>query len=129
MTQISIAQKPKRWNGQTSKNQYGEPQHVRYGKVILANEHTICVECKESPADQRNVHLQGEFYFYVCQACQYSITQLQVDEAQQKPNRAEERCPMCQTQKSLRFVKLGERVKLHFRYGDGWGQWVGEVCS
>lgn len=130
MTQISITQKPKRWNGQTRKNEAGEPRFVRYGRVISANEHTLCVDSgNQSPGDQRLVHLQGEFYIYVCQACKFSITQLQVDEAQQKPNRDEERCPMCQAQKSLRFVKLGERIKLHFRYDPAgtWAQWVGEV--
>lgn len=124
---------PKRWNGKTDKRDDGTPRHVRYGTVISANYHTQCVDTgNQSPGDQRLVHLQGEFYIYgVCQACQYSITQLQVDEAQQKDNRAEERCPMCQAKKSLRVVKLGERVKLHFRYDPAgqWSQWVGEVFS
>src|SRR5271156_430666 len=130
MPQSSISSNPKRWNGETKKNEHGEPQYVRYGRVISANEHTLCIDTgNQSPGDQRLVHLQGEFYIFVCQACEVSITQLQADEAQMKPNRAEERCPMCQAQKSLRFVKVGERVKLHFRYGNDWGQWVGEVVS
>jgi len=131
----TVLNKLKRWAGQTQKNAEGQPIHWRYGTVISSSPRMIWADTATlsigkvvvAEVHQRYISLQGDSYVYVCQACSQSITQLQVDEAQKLPNRAEERCPMCQAQKSLRYVKKGERMKFHYRWDDQGGGWYGEV--
>lgn len=88
---------------------------------------------------QHNISLQGDSYVYVCQACQNSITEFMYEQAQQLPNRLEERCPMCRAKKSLRYVRLGEKMRFHFRVDikvdpqlgqlAGGAGWYGEVAE
>ncbi len=110
-----VLQKLKRFPGRTTKNADGKPLYWRFGTVIHASPRMIYADTGPSSVHQRYISLQGESYVYVCQSCSQSITQKMYDDAQQLPDRAEERCPNCKAQKSLRYVRIGEKMRFHFR--------------
>jgi hypothetical protein len=129
MNELLQKQPLKRFPGETGRNEHGYPISFRFGHVIQVSERMITVQTETTVNDDRLLSLKGDSYIYFCHRCNSTVSQFQLDQWAPQCAPGIEPCPYCGVHKSLRFLKLGEKVKFHFRFDPAgrWAQWYGEL--
>jgi hypothetical protein len=118
-----------RWPGSAVRKQDGEPDFIR-GVVIRVTELSVHVETERHTL----VKLLGDAYPHVCDSCQNTVPG---NVSFKRPPELRPFCPWCGPPHLLRMMKVGEKVRVHHRFGVGsglaiqddqtaWGAWYGE---
>lgn len=119
-----------RWPGTASRRSDNEVDFV-HGVVVAVSDRAVTVETKRHEL----VKLMGDGYPHVCDKCQVTVPG---NVTYQRPPECREFCPYCGPEAPLRIMQVGEKVRVHHRFGAGngphsliqtnqiWGQWYGE---
>jgi hypothetical protein len=100
--------------------------------VIRVTELSVSIETER----HQLVKLMGDGYPHVCDSCKTTIPG---NVTYNRPAEYRSFCPYCGPGHELRMLRVGEKVRVHHRFGAGsgihslvddktaWGQWYGEV--
>jgi hypothetical protein len=119
-----------RWPGSAVRTPKGEPD-FHFGRVVKVTEISVHVETKLRGI----VKLMGDAYPHVCDKCQNTVPG---NVTFRRPAEVRHFCMYCGPEYLLRMLKVGEKVRVHHRFGSGagpqsliqvdnaWGSWYGE---